>query len=491
MSDDNEIIAQLAQLTAQNAELQQKLAVADQKLAVADQNLTVADQNLAVADQKLAVADQNLAVADQKLSVVDQKETGKYWDTFENVWVFEPAEYADCFSAASELRKKHPCKLYAEVLVHILADGRSIETVLKDENAPSIFERESEASRSFVASGSSSFGSKTKSNRKEDKNHEKLYAKNIIGVRIARGNKTRAHTFPADRVCYRWWWPMYQVVTGSPENYNESAIQKLGSMRTSKFIFGGDHNLIYDNLTSGVVCTIPIFDSMEAMAKWEYGDGYKMLIIADSASSYRNLLVAQDTAHDHIQIATQAEVANATNLLAEMMKVMADSLVSNWDSHYSQVEEKDGRKKMLEDMRNLLIDDGIHKIHVPIVAYQEGADPKLYTIDYAVLYKDCHQEGAKYITDPLPALIKSAMNLSYFTTAKEYPDKKGCKLLPGCKSSFSSVEESSVHSYDILRLFDSKEENAPEKRFHGLIGTEIEVNVVSEAESDDSDDLTQ
>lgn len=140
---------------------------------------------------------------------------------------------------------------------------------------------------------------------------------------------------------------------------------------------------------------------------------------------------------------------------------------------------------MLNDMRNFVISDGIQ---VPKVAYQEGDDPKLYTIDYSLLYEDCHQEGAKYILDPLPALIKSAMNLSSFTTAKKYPVKEGCKLLPGCQSSFSSVEES---SHDILRLFDSNKENSPENNFHRLIGTEIDVKVVSDAESDDDDDLTQ
>jgi hypothetical protein len=88
----------------------------------------------------------------------------------------------------------------------------------------------------------------------------------------------------------------------------------------------------------------------------------------------------------------------------------------------------------------------------------------LYLIDYGILYED-DPEGEKYIIDPFPALIKSGMNLSHFTTAPKDLNIEGCKLLPGCPSSFSSVEEESVHSLDILGLLDRGEKMPPEQVF--------------------------
>ena len=416
---------------------------------------------------------------ERALEIVDQKAKGEFWGTFEDVWKLEPAEYAGCFGAASQLRQNDPCQLYTGIVAEVLADARSIEIVLEDENAPSIFQGDWETRRSFASSGSFSF-------RKRDKNHEKLYAKNTLGELIGKGGKSQAHTIPADKVCDKWWGPMYQLVTGTPDIKNLRAIHKLGSMRTSKFIFAYEHNEIYDTLSSGVVCTIPIFESMKAMAKWQYGDGYKMLIIADSASAYTRLGMLQDRVHKHITIAEPAEVENATKLLAEMMKIMADSLVSNWDHHYSKLEEEDGRKKVLESMRELLRDG---KIDVPTVAHPEGEDPpKLYTIDFNTLYEGS-PEGAKYIIDPFPALIKSGMNLSYFTTAKKQTAQEvRCKLLPECKSSFSSDDED---SYDFLRIIDRREKMPPKNTFQELIGKEIDMHVASDDESDDDDDLTQ
>jgi hypothetical protein len=466
MSDNDDLKVQLAAMTERaekNAERAEK-----------------AEKELEKAEKEREKAEKEREKAEKELEIGDKKGKGEYWGTFDDVLEFGPAEYADFFISAVQLRQNNPCQLYAEIGAEFFADERAIECLLdeKKENAPDAFQGDSE-SRSCVSNDSLS-------NRTTDKNSEKLYAKNMLGELVGNASKSRAHTIPADKVCYKWWGPMYQLVTGYSDINNLRAIHKLGSMRTSKFIFAHEHNEIYDILTAGVVCTIPIFESMEAMAKWQYGDGYKMLIIADSASAYTRLGMLQDRVHKHITIAEPAEVENATKLLAEMMKIMADSLVSNWDHHYSKLEEEDGRKKMLESMRELLRDG---KIDVPTVAHPEGEDPpKLYTIDFNTLYEGS-PEGAKYIIDPFPALIKSGMNLSYFTTVKKQTAQEvRCKLLPECKSSFSSDDED---SYDFLRIIDRREKMPPKNTFQELIGKEIDMHVASDDESDDDDDLTQ
>lgn len=219
---------------------------------------------------------------------------------------------------------------------------------------------------------------------------------------------------------------------------------------------------------------------MKDMAKWQYGNGYKMLIIADSADTYKRLRVAQETVYPHIRIATPAEILMATNLAAETMKVMADSLVSNWDNHYSTV-DTDGKKwELVNGMRELLTENG--EVQIPTFPNEDGQEPKLYLIDYEILYKD-KPEGAKYITDPFAALVKSAVNLSFFTT-KEISEKRGCKFLPGCLSPSSSGEEESARSVDLHG-------SPPKTSFQELIGKEIELHFVSDDEFDDDDDITQ
>merc|ERR1712176_748329 len=106
-------------------------------------------------------------------------------------------------------------------------------------------------------------------------------------------------------------------------------------MKTNKIAFPGQHNHFYDTLSKGVICTIPIFESMEAMAtKWDYKQGYQMLIVCDSARAYSELKMTNDDLFPHITVASPEEITNATTLVAEMTKVLADSLVSNWDGHY-------------------------------------------------------------------------------------------------------------------------------------------------------------
>lgn len=208
------------------------------------------------ADQEKERADQEKERADRIQADVNRKETGQYWDTIDQVWEFVPAGYSGHFSSACELRKTYPCSLYEEEVVHILTDGRAVEAVLEDNDAPSVFERDDQTSVSSVSRGSESF-ERNRSNRTGDKNDEIAHARNMLGSKIRSGDKSRAYTFPADVDCSKWWWPMYLLVTGTKQpDYDVNAIKKLASMRTSKFIFAGEHNLIFDTLKDGIVCIL-------------------------------------------------------------------------------------------------------------------------------------------------------------------------------------------------------------------------------------------
>ena len=56
-----------------------------------------------------------------------------------------------------------------------------------------------------------------------------------------------------------------------------------------------------------------------------------------------SLLVFAD---DHIQIASVTDVRNGTKVLQEMIKILADSLVTNWEHHYQEFQSC-ARKEML------------------------------------------------------------------------------------------------------------------------------------------------
>uniref|UniRef100_A0A7S2YQC2 Uncharacterized protein n=1 Tax=Entomoneis paludosa TaxID=265537 RepID=A0A7S2YQC2_9STRA len=232
---------------------------------------------------------------------INQKDSGEYWDTIDNIWDFVAADYGGCYSAALNLRQQNECELYArEDVVLVFSNGEDLEVILtKNPDISSLFTKDVD-----TISQISQVGSIDRSNRTEEKKHEKKHAKNILGESFSKSDKSRAHTFPADYECYKFWWPMFKLVTGEKDrDYDKVFIQKLANMRTSKLCFAGEHNLIYDTPRDGVVCALPIFESMQDMAEWQYGTGYKMLITADSAGTYRELRMAQDSRYDHITIA--------------------------------------------------------------------------------------------------------------------------------------------------------------------------------------------
>jgi len=200
-----------------------------------------------------------------------------------------------------------------------------------------------------------------------------------------------------------------------------------------------------------------------------------MLIICDSAETYKTLGMIDEEIHDHIEIAEPSQVRDATLLVSEMTKILADSLVNNWE-HYDSFEES-SRKKMLTRMKAILTEE--NKVKVPVYKLEDNEAPKLYVIDYSALYQD-NEEGKKYIHDPFPALIKSAVNLS------AYINNRDCKLLPAC-ACLQDGDKSDVSSVDILDVVNLAELRASEKASVGPLVHEIQFRAVSDDEGEEQE----
>lgn len=301
-------------------------------------------------------------------------------------------------------------------------NGQGIEAVLDDNSVFSLtVQTESIYSLFLSTVETGKVEQIDEGNRASKESAEKKHQRNFLGKCKGEATLSKAHGFPNDQDCNLYWWPMLRMVSGSySTDWNQSALDKMAAMKTNKIAFPCPHNHYYDDLAKGCVCTIPIFTSIEEIATaWDYGkDGYEMLIVCDSLQSYSEVKMNDDSFFDHIAEASPDDVRSATALVAEMTKVLADSLVSNWDDHYKNLEDRGGRKNMLETMKNILTVDNNNRVHIPILSKQSVEDIKLYKIDYRIMYTDGDKEGKKYIPDPFTALIKSAVNLSAFVNKK-------------------------------------------------------------------------
>lgn len=426
-------------------------------------------------------------ILEEEIRILNSKMSFSYWGTFDQIWNFDLTAYEGLYKQTLSLRQNNTPQIY-DTVHHLLMDGCGIETVL-DEN--SVFSLTAQT-QSIVTMESNEMARVDVGNRATREANEKTYLKNFLGLTKGQGEISKAHGFPNDGDCNMYWWPILRMVTGTHyEDLNRSALDKMAAMKTNKIAFPGPHNHFYDNLTKGVVCTIPIFESMEAMAtKWDYQQGYQMLIVCDSANTYRDLKMTNDALFSHITVASPDDVNNATTLVAEMTKVLADSLVSNWDDHYEDLDDVGRRKQMLKTMKDILTDHNRNQVHIPMIKQQTLEEIKLYKIDYAVLYAN-DSEGQKFIHDPFPALIKSAVNLSAFVN-KKLPGvnkKKGCKLLPACAclQDHDLVSDGVSSEPDILDLLDRSGylRNRPVSEFPSLVGYcshEISSAVVSDDE---------
>jgi len=424
---------------------------------------------------------------EEEIRILSLKTSFTYWSTFDQIWDFDLTAYEGLYEQTLSLRQKNAPRIYNTVH-HLLMDGCGIETVLDKNNVFSLTTQ----TESIVTMESNEMARVDAGNRATREANEKKHLKNFLGFLKGEGEISKAHGFPNDGDCNLYWWPILRMVTGTHSaDLNKSALDKMAAMKTNKIAFPGPHNHFYDNLTKGVVCTIPIFESMEAMATtWDYKQGYQMLIVCDSVNAYSELKMPDDAHFPHISVASPEDVTNATTLVAEMTKVLADSLVSNWDGHYKDLDDVGRRKEMLKMMKDILTNDNQNRVHIPIIKQPTLEEIKLYKIDYKILYAT-DSEGQKFIHDPFPALIKSAVNLSAFVNKKlqRVKKKQGCKLLPACAclQDHDLVSDGVSSEPDILDLLDRSGylRNRPVSEFPSLVGYcshEISSAVVSDDE---------
>jgi hypothetical protein len=241
-------------------------------------------------------------------------------------------------------------------------------------------------------------------------------------------------------------------------------------LHTNKLVFDMEHNHYYDDLRYGNILAIPIFESVAAMREWEYGKPYEMLIVCDRSDTYQVLGLSVTSKQPHIKNATKPDVRNVTSLLSEATKMLAESMVTNWDALYNGFEETTQKKRMESMLEELLKEN---KVAVPVE--KEVSEPKLYKVSFGDLYNG--EEAKKYIPDPLLLLVKAAVNLS----AVHYSRAK--KLLQACLSLSS---EESVNSVSLEGSGDSLNIVEPPQGTSGLGTLPNEIRIVSDHEEDDS-----
>mmetsp|Transcript_29932 Transcript_29932/g.45812 ORF Transcript_29932/g.45812 Transcript_29932/m.45812 type:complete len:466 (+) Transcript_29932:1011-2408(+) len=420
----------------------------------------------------------------------NRKSEGTYWHRMKDVWRFESAGFGGRFEKGLELRQRNVVALYQEVH-DILMNGEGIEAYLNGEDPMSVF------SDAVITMDTKEHSLTSTGNRTENTKHEKKHGKDFLGEYTASTDVSRAHAFPKDTECNIWWWPEFLLVTGHHgtktqgkfeplDDTSKEALNKFAAMRTNKIVFPGQHNHIFDTLKHGTVCAIPIFDSLEEMAKWQYKDGYKLLIVCDNAKAYQQIKMDEETRFKHIHIASKDEVEKATQRVGEMMMILAESLVTNWKGYYDSFDPT-SRKRMMSRMHESLA--GSITVDIPKYNLPEGAVPMMYVIDYADLYAD-DEEGAKYIHDPMPALIKAAVNASAFVNGKKGGELKDCKLLPACSD---GEDEESESSFDIIDLVYNDRANTsvpreifPKSTTSELVDRKV-VHVISDDEKEDEE----
>jgi len=128
---------------------------------------------------------------------------------------------------------------------HFLMQAEGVATILSQKN--SVFSGDNVATVD-----SSVHAQRDEGNRSESTKHDRRHLKNILGGAVSNNDKSRAHAFPKDKECNKWWWPMFQLVTGHQDRteHNQSTLDKVASMRTNRIVFPAEHNHIF-------VCTIP------------------------------------------------------------------------------------------------------------------------------------------------------------------------------------------------------------------------------------------
>jgi len=376
---------------------------------------------------------------------------GTYWNCMGSIWDKKEEDFEGHFVKYKDLRKNDVSNHYDDLrqLLEHHSEGIEAQLPLKP---GSVYDAEVDSDSVSTVDTESGNGSARSHHNKAgaSDNHTRKNLKTIRGERAAATNMSKAHLLPNDKNCNDFWLPELQMVLGRTADATSAPEEVLmkwaANMHTNKLVFGMKHQHYFDDLKYGTILAIPLYESIDDVGRWRYQDPYELLIVCDSVATYKQVGIGGN--EKHVAMASPEDIKQATSLLSEATKILADSLQVNWQSYYENVgNESDESKKVVEKMKTKLeTKDGEEKgkVLVPTGKLGEAEDPKLFKVKFADLFVNA--EERKYIPDPLLALFKAAVNLS----AYHY---KTCKLLPACISVSSEESEMPEGPIDIKAVF--------------------------------------
>jgi hypothetical protein len=110
--------------------------------------------------------------------------------------------------------------------------------------------------------------------------------------------KSEAHLIPGDENCRKHWDKIVEVASGYRFDANhhdglKSLTDHVSLTRANLLILNGNHQSYYDHLGAGILLGIPLL-SQEEIAKWNHKEPYDVLVVCNTAATYRLFADATD-----------------------------------------------------------------------------------------------------------------------------------------------------------------------------------------------------
>jgi hypothetical protein len=256
--------------------------------------------------------------------------------------------------------------------------------------------------------------------------------------------KSAAHLIPDDKNCRKHWDKIVEVASGYRFDANDhDGLKRLTDhvslTRANILILNVSHQSYYDHLGAGILLVIPLLPQ-EEIAKWNHKEPYDVLVVCNTAATYR--LFADTTDRGNCYWATKKDLKLATDVLEEQVRILADSLVSNWDGFHNQLLNNGNAHDMTRHKTLQLLKEDLEESGKVLVPDSESVDVKrlkynrlnpfsnklkLLKVSLGQIYTG---ETASRMPDPLLLAIKAANNWSYHAYGKR--ESRIQKLLPGC-----------------------------------------------------------
>jgi hypothetical protein len=373
---------------------------------------------------------------------------GSLYKTIGNVWGGGKAKpFAGSYENALKMRKdKRPDMYQAAIMIHeeaggTAADGAEANFLSTYGTVKTVSEAEGGSVEVEISLTKATAKNAIKSSIEPVSKPERdAKIRSIMHSR----NKSEAHLIPADKDCRKHWNKIVGVASGFRFDANDlDGLKRLTDhvslTRGNMLILNGNHQSYYDHLGAGILLVIPLL-SQEEIAKWNHKDPYDVLVVCNTAETYE--LFADGTNLDNCYWASEKDLKLATDVLEEQVKILADSLVSNWDGfHHNQLNNDDQNdmtrhktlqllKEKLEESGKVLVPD-FESVDVNSLKYNPlnpfSDELKLLKVSLGQIYTG---ETASRMPDPFLLAIKAANNWSYHAYGKR--ESMIQKLLPGC-----------------------------------------------------------